>query len=391
MKSLKCMKLEKKHFLSILIFLSGVVILLWQIRVTFEAFIKGQTTFSVTKRTMDEMVPPAMIFCPMSDFENGIWSEANVSNKDWFFRQFFQLNDDLNISISLWIFDAANFNFRISTLDHLILGQNFYEKSPTFFVEKFLNPLVGMCFALTPNNSIKLTFNDQMHLNARFRNGEKIPPVDIHFMNPEDRYQFLIFDWEHDPLKITLKAGIMRCLKFKKSHWNYISSKRNCSNKEDSLMHSHCILKNQIDCLWKIGPNTGCNCVANTLVTYYEMYPITSSLYACKNNSQYANCLYTMGACLYSKMVKDACQTTCQRVVYEGEDTNLNGGSGMIKSNEVSLLMKFRTMEIEEYDEVWILELYNFIGTVGGSLGLFIGFSYTGFVQQVLDYFIRVK
>ena len=56
-----------------------------------------------------------------------------------------------------------------------------------------------------------------------------------------------------------------------------------------------------------------------------------------------------MGACLYSKMVKDACQTTCQRVVYEGEDTNLNGGSGMIKSNEVSLLMKFRSMEIEEY------------------------------------------
>ena len=150
------------------------------------------------------------------------------------------------------------------------------------------------------------------------------------------------------------------------------------------------MLKNQVDCLRKIGPITGCNCVANTLATYFEMYPITS-WNACKNNSEYANCIYTMSACIYSKMVKDVCQKTCQRVVYEGEDTNLNGGSGMIQSNEVNLLLKFRTMEIEEYDEVWILELYNFIGTVGGSLGLFIGFSYTGFVQQILDYFIRVK
>ena len=49
----------------------------------------------------------------------------------------------------------------------------------------------------------------------------------------------------------------------------------------------------------------------------------------------------------------------------------------------------YTTMETEIHDEVLIQELSNFIGTVGGSLGLFIGFSYTGFVEQVLDYFIQ--
>ena len=36
-----------------------------------------------------------------------------------------------------------------------------------------------------------------------------------------------------------------------------------------------------------------------------------------------------------------------------------------------------------------VYALINFIGTVAGSLGLFIGFSYTGFVEQVLDHFIH--
>ena len=46
-------------------------------------------------------------------------------------------------------------------------------------------------------------------------------------------------------------------------------------------------------------------------------------------------------------------------------------------------------MDIDVNDEVLIQEPYDFIGTVGGSLGLFIGFSYTGFVGQLLDYFIN--
>ena len=40
------------------------------------------------------------------------------------------------------------------------------------------------------------------------------------------------------------------------------------------------------------------------------------------------------------------------------------------------------------HNEVLIQEFGNFIGTVGGSLGLFIGFSYTGFVGQLIDYFM---
>ena len=46
------------------------------------------------------------------------------------------------------------------------------------------------------------------------------------------------------------------------------------------------------------------------------------------------------------------------------------------------MAIKFGTMDIKKIDEVWILGTYNFIGTVGGSLGLFIGFSYTKVIKE---------
>ena len=69
----------------------------------------------------------------------------------------------------------------------------------------------------------------------------------------------------------------------------------------------------------------------------------------------------------------------------------LNGFKGVLKSNEMGLWITFGTMDIDIQDEVVIQEPYNFIGTVGGSLGLFIGFSYTGFIGQILNYFMHDK
>ena len=45
--------------------------------------------------------------------------------------------------------------------------------------------------------------------------------------------------------------------------------------------------------------------------------------------------------------------------------------------------------ETEILKEVELCDSATFIGTAGGSLGLFIGFSFTGFADQILDFFIR--
>ena len=82
------------------------------------------------------------------------------------------------------------------------------------------------------------------------------------------------------------------------------------------------------------------------------------------------------------------CQQTCEKVEYTGQLIDYPGVQYADK-NEMVLLIAFNSMDTEIHKEVLQYDLANFIGNVGGSFGLFIGFSLTGFVGQVLDYFIR--
>ena len=83
---------------------------------------------------------------------------------------------------------------------------------------------------------------------------------------------------------------------------------------------------------------------------------------------------------------------SCEKISYEVQkrilDYNYNGKIAKIPSNQMDVRITYSTTDIEIRNEVLIQELGNFIGTVGGSLGLFIGFSYTGFVGQLIDYFM---
>ena len=74
---------------------------------------------------------------------------------------------------------------------------------------------------------------------------------------------------------------------------------------------------------------------------------------------------------------------------YKGEMFGLNGGYNSLNANEIVMQISFSTMDTEIHNEMLIFDLATFIGTAGGSLGLFIGFSFTGFAWQVLDYFMR--
>ena len=83
------------------------------------------------------------------------------------------------------------------------------------------------------------------------------------------------------------------------------------------------------------------------------------------------------------------CPKPCTKVDYKGKIFGLNGGYGLLKETEIALQFSFSTMDTEIHNEMLIFDLANFIGTAGGSLGLFIGFSFTGFVWQMLNFFMR--
>ena len=83
------------------------------------------------------------------------------------------------------------------------------------------------------------------------------------------------------------------------------------------------------------------------------------------------------------RQLRSSCPISCEKIEYTVQKSDRKR-----IANRVDVKLQFASTDIAMHNEVLIQEFGNFIGTVGGSLGLFIGFSYTGFVGQLIDYFM---
>ena len=381
-------KSTKRQVAQFLLFLSGVGILIWQIKNTFQAFIEGQTTFATSQQPHEDLHPPTFIICPKKIWSGLIQNKVNISDDDWYTKEFLLLNDTLTLTLNKAF---PNINLTTSrTSSNLTLGKNFDERGKTFFVEKLLNHWQGMCYALTPNQNYKMTRGELIEIVATVANKETIPHFEMYLMDPDDIYEYVLDNLGQLSNGIVAESGIYRTFKMDKIVWNYQStSKRNCRTYETPDSFATCLMKNQVNCYMKFGQNVGCNCVAeNAFWIHFDIHPI-QNWKTCRTNSEYEDCLLAMAACTYNKEVNNACPRPCQKVIYKTkkfDSYEVSSHPEYTETEGIMISFEFGAMAIEIHDEVWILETYNFIGSIGGSLGLFIGFSYTGFLGQILDY-----
>ena len=147
-----------------------------------------------------------------------------------------------------------------------------------------------------------------------------------------------------------------------------------------------CMLAHQVDC-FRSGNQT-CKCIPeNNYKTQFKMFPIEWN--ACTKDEEYECVITQMIGCYGNKMVRERCPLPCEVEKYQGQKMHYNRFP--VHSNEMAMEIQYSTKNVEIHEEYQVQDIYNFIGTVGGSLGLFIGFSYTGFVGNLLDGIIRVQ
>ena len=381
--------MKKTEILNGIILLTGICFLIPQIWYTIESFIKKETTFTISKKPFDKMVPPTMLLCPQHPWDNGLWTEPKINNsdKELFFNQFYLLNEKLNLTMTRFVVSDKTGNFDIIR-SNLNLGDNFDEQGNTFLIEEFINPILGMCYALTPHQSFKITIRDSILFQLTFLQKEEAIPSYILLLNPKDRYGFLLPDSEYlESFSMVQNPGTFIGIEYHKNVVNYLPTKRNCSDDHEEGSYVKCVIKNQIECYRIVGPKRGCNCIPQTILrTYFEMYPLNSSWNSCQSNLEYRRCCGVMHDCFYHKIIRDNCPKPCKKVVYKGFGGVANGFP--TNSNIITIRAKFSAMDVDYQNEVLVQEFFNIVGTVGGSLGLFIGFSYTGFVEKILDLFI---
>ena len=150
----------------------------------------------------------------------------------------------------------------------------------------------------------------------------------------------------------------------------------------DSMMK--CLARQQLECFHIIDYGCEYKCIANQFMGVFDMYPNTT-LQKCKTEPS-STCNYdAMIKCYFSKNTTKNCLDPCNIEIYT---ENSFVFERKIDKNNMTLMLKYESMAIKVSEEYLAYDFANFIGTLGGSLGLFIGFSYTGFFGSIIDFLL---
>ena len=91
---------------------------------------------------------------------------------------------------------------------------------------------------------------------------------------------------------------------------------------------------------------------------------------------------------IVKKLIKQsACKKSCSRLQYLGQisENHPDTPNASDKSNYYRLEYKFANKNMYVSEEYFIYDIMNVIGSVGGTLGMFIGFSMTGFSSLIFS------
>ena len=118
-----------------------------------------------------------MLLCPSPGDE--VVSKGNISDKNWYNKQFFWLNESLKLTLFKfqWNTELEEGDYELANLN---LGKNY-----GISVEEVMHPYIGLCYALT-FETYKISLFEGFVLKAEFGQEQKTPRVEISILNPDD-------------------------------------------------------------------------------------------------------------------------------------------------------------------------------------------------------------
>ena len=89
-----------------------------------------------------------------------------------------------------------------------------------------------------------------------------------------------------------------------------------------------------------------------------------------------------LNRCLYQKTFKHYTTIAVEQVELESVIEELNNAT---EDMNVFLSIRFPSKDVTIFEEILIFDEISLIGSLGGSLGLFVGFSFFGYITTFLD------
>ena len=212
---------------------------------------------------------------------------------------------------------------------------------------------------------------------------DQIFSVEVTYLTQENMYY--IIDDEllrslDEPFKVSLElwgkteTSVMLHQKILKNYRKECDGKSNNANK----------IGERLQCLAKhLGSNHCPNkCLPMKYRALYQKYPFGTFTFPCKNSHEERCMLEAMDATLTS----EECEKTCKVKSYGGthrsikkDPSKINGTVGVLRT-----IVNERTEDVKEENRVY--DMFGFVGTVGGTLSLFLGFSFYSIIEFWVHY-----
>ena len=338
---------------------------------------------------------PAVTFCIENAFKSSILrANANTARRH-IFRGNIEKNkimdlNNLNISLHELFYKAAykldqDFSLEFfndpDASDHLVnvkLGQN----PGIVQVEEFPTKENGLCYSLfnfdTFFNTHRIAFGIIPLNQSEILEDDKPTGVSLYLTSKNTRHNIIMESWPYvEPFTFQKKFGFrsMVWMKLHQINWKFYEGNPNCN--------SGCTPK---DCLNEsILLSNNCTTTKKCIPIILKNYFINSSLNLCNRNEE-NSCMYgTFSKYFQNSEDFEKCerpQSDIQYTAYMKDGQYLNMPN---PTNALFISLAHTSKHETIKEEIRIYDTASLIGSLGGTLGLFVGFSFLGVLNYILD------
>jgi hypothetical protein len=377
-----------------ILMISAIIFFLIHVQGVIKLYSEKRTNYSMKKESHPNgLKPPAITLCPDPAYKYG-----NPEMEDLHFRDISR-NKHLFVNTSVWdvftnVTYILNRDFIIEVLTgagypkNITMGSNTFDDNSSTSNQKSLIMNVyetntqerGICYTIA--SQIPLNLKDyvvfRIIINSTLPKNQWPKAFNILLMLEEEHYGVIYETLPGiSPVIIKAELGTFVGMLVHKQEWQQIDTKHdvNCTVYGNNDSMSHCMSKL---IAYRLMNASTCKkpCIPVHIKSAYESVFSVTDLIQCKTVDQNNDMMKCMN---YDE---DQCLPPCNSVEFKAlhQETYLWSGKDTIRIG-----MKYKHIDVTVYEEYLVYDFLNFIGSVGGSLGLFIGFSYFDFGSLVID------
>ena len=348
-----------KFILMVTIYL-GLILFFWRYFLldATNNFIEGKTTMSTRSYQVDSLEFPTVTICPSPGFNPIKMTALGLDNEKYFWTN----SNKIPSNISIWAL-YENLSFIANRDFHLKFES--IRGTPNEYNYSEIATVKGMCYQLTSHAKISDmgSYNDIIGLElSTTKISGGINSLLIYLTSNQSWHGVVDDYWPlNDPSVFEVAKGKASLVYLKQTENDYKTGNADVNK-----------------CLTKAIETT--NCTKKCFPVIYNF--LNETLHACESMDE-VNCIVEKS---HMKQYRQ-CYLTKRSTQYKIRTSDATAS----KKNGFEFQLIMQSDLIKRNEEVYLTSLENYIGTVGGTLGMAVGFSTFSYITFCLEKLFKVQ